>query len=113
MKTVIKLDTETWQEKYVLTNNVNDRENASWQDEDGNGAMYETYGDDLLTIFEVNRALQNHVWTYGDGDNGGTYIVNGYSRVNVIGYFITKNAWADGEIIIVEVSPEDSTKESK
>jgi hypothetical protein len=99
----IPLDGDTWEAKYELLYNANDPQNASWQDEDGNGRMYETYGDDLQTILEVGKVLPNHIWTYIDFD-GGTAVVNGYKLTNRIGHFITKNAWTNGSSVVVIVS---------
>ena len=63
--------------------------NASWQDENGNGIMFETYGDEL----EFVRSQPNeNIWTYMDGDGAGTIICAGYHFVNRIGYFVTKVA---------------------
>jgi hypothetical protein len=54
--------------------------------------MFETYGDELTFIQGAN---DNVIWTYGDGDDGGTYIWSGYSFVNRIGYFITERPWVN------------------
>lgn len=107
MTTFIELDGDAWETKYELLYNINDPKNASWQDEDGNGRMYETYGEDIQTVLTIDKTFPNHIWTYGDGDNGGLFITNGYHYVNRIGYFITKNAWSDGEIIQIEIEPND------
>jgi hypothetical protein len=62
--------------------------------------MFETYGDELKFIQEADDYI---VWTYGDGDDGGTYIWAGYSFVNRIGYFITERPWIEGTDVQVEV----------
>lgn len=71
--------------------------NASFQDETGKGIMFETYGDEEQYIKTYPNP--NCIWTYGDGDDGGTYIWNGWSYVNRIGYFITEVPWSDDEEI--------------
>ncbi len=54
--------------------------------------MFESYGDE----FEFVKAQDsNRIWTYSDGDNGGTYISDGYHVVNRIGYFITSVLYDD------------------
>jgi len=49
--------------------------------------MFETYGKEVEF---VKKAHPSHIWTYGDGDDGGSYIWAGWSFVNRIGYFITE-----------------------
>jgi hypothetical protein len=63
--------------------------------------MFETYGSELEFIRTINP---NHVWTLGDGDDGGMYIWNGYGIVNRIGYFITAVPFEDNTTIQVLVS---------
>ena len=61
---------EDWEYRYKPVKNHLD-DNASFQDEHGNGIMFETFGDEL----EYVQATDNHyIWTYGDGDDGGGYI---------------------------------------
>ena len=74
--------------------------NASFE-----GHMFETYGEELEFIKSQNPY---HIWTYGDGDSGGTYIWNGWHIVNRIGYFITEVPWVEGQEIQVNVlDPEE------
>jgi hypothetical protein len=49
--------------------------------------MFETYGDEIEFVKQQPEA---HIWMYGDGDDGGTYIWNGWGFVNRIGYFVTE-----------------------
>lgn len=100
MKTL--LDGDTWQEEYGLVINPHDPEGSAWQDEDGQGAMFETYGEDHEVVCSVNLVLPNHLWTYIDYGNG-TAIVsgNGYHTGTPIGYFITKKAWEEDIMIMV------------
>lgn len=71
-----------------------------------NGCMFETYGAEYDAVRAADPA---RVWTYIDGDNGGTYIVNGWHYVNRIGYFITElpfdDSAADCEIEVGEPDP--------
>jgi hypothetical protein len=111
MDTFIELSGDDWENKYELLYNINNPQDASWQDEDGNGRMYETFGADIDTVMTIVKTFPNHVWTYGDGNNGGLFITNGFRYINRIGYFITKNAWNTGETIQIEIEPNDQDEE--
>jgi hypothetical protein len=67
-----------------------------------NGEMFETYGDEV----EFIKSYPNPecIWTYGDGDDGGTYIWNGWSFVNRLGYFITEVPCPPNTTIQVQIS---------
>lgn len=65
------------------------------------GYIFETYGDEEQYIKTYPNP--NCIWTYGDGDDGGTYIWNGWSYVNRIGYFITEVPFQDGEEIQIPI----------
>jgi hypothetical protein len=84
---------EEWLEKYQPVDNHLDN-NASFQDENGNGIMFETFGDELQYVLSIANNEPNQVWTYVDGDDG-TYVTNGYHLVNRIGYFITAVPYDD------------------
>ena len=81
----VKMSYDKWCEKYKPIVNHLDK-NASFDNGEG-GIMFETYGDEVEF---VKSQPQANIWTYGDGDNGKTYIWNGWSFVNRIGYFITE-----------------------
>ena len=89
---------EEWESKYKPSNNHIDPD-ASWQDEEGNGVLFETYGPELDFITSVDP---HKVWTYVDGDYG-LYLINGFHIVNRIGYFYCQEPWIDGELIEVTV----------
>jgi hypothetical protein len=81
MNNFIEMDFDEWCDTYKpITNHIDT--NASFD-----GAMFETYGDEVIF---VNAQDPAYIWTYGDGDDGGSYIWNGWSFVNRIGYFITE-----------------------
>lgn len=95
MDNFIELTFEEWVEKYrPITNHID--ENASF-----NGLMFETYGDEVEF---VKQAGNGHIWMYGDGDDGGSYIWNGWGFVNRIGYFITEIPFTPDCTIQVQVS---------
>jgi hypothetical protein len=86
---------EDWLAYYKpLVNHLDD--NASWQDEDGRGIMFETYGDELEFILGCNPAC---VWTYCDNEDGKLVLVSGlYSfEMGVVGYFVTQVPVADDD----------------
>ena len=96
------MDVQEWEEKFKPVLNHLDS-NASWQDGEGNGIMFETYGKELEHIlFQMLSGGADTVWTYVDGDSG-TYVVKGMQFVNRIGYFITRlpaNHETDYEILV-------------
>lgn len=92
------MNTTEWETKYKPTINRFDS-NASWQDEAGNGIMFETYDIELEW---VRTQPNENVWTYIDGDNGELLLIAGFHIVNRIGYFVTEVPW-DNENEVVEV----------
>lgn len=106
-----KLTVDQWMEEFIpIKNHLSD--NASWQDENGDGIMFETFGIELGFVLGVAYANPQKIWTYVDGDDG-TYIVDGYHLVNRIGYFITQNPSGD-EFIEIEVDKyEDDEEDSE
>lgn len=98
-------DSEAWQEFYKpITNHLDP--NASWQDDDGSGVMFETFGEEVEYVLQADR---NHVWTYSDGDDGSTIVCAGYWLVNRIGYFVTELPWSDPDawFVVSEAEPDD------
>jgi hypothetical protein len=65
------------------------------------GLMFETYGEEYEFI---KGTPERHIWTYGDGDDGGSYVWNGWSFVNRIGYFITEVPFPENTTIQIKVS---------
>jgi hypothetical protein len=97
-KTLVELTEEQWFDTYKPIPNHLD-ENASFNDGD-NGYMFETYGDELEF---VKAQDSNRIWTYSDGDNGGTYISDGYHVVNRIGYFVTTVPYDDSQYYQIQL----------
>ncbi len=64
------------------------------------------YGDEVAFVKEQDP---NKIWMYGSGDDGGTYIWNGWGFVNRLGYFITEVPFPDNTIIQVQVAEPDLT----
>ncbi len=96
METFIEQTFEFWLEEFKpITNHIDN--NASFD-----GAMFETYGDEVEFVKSQDPRC---IWTYGDGDDGGSYIWNGWHFVNRIGYFITEVPCPDDTTIQVQVSP--------
>ena len=106
MNDLIELTEEEWFNTFKPLPNLIDPD-ASFSDGEV-GYMFETYGKELEF---VKAASDRHIWTYGDGDDGGTYIWSGWSFVNRIGYFITEVPFSDGVDVQVLVSEPDLTDE--
>lgn len=95
MSAFLELDFDTWFDTYKpIPNNIN-------PDSSFGGYMFETYGEEYEF---VKKAHDNHIWMYGDGDDDGTYIWNGWGFVNRIGYFITEVPFSNGVDVQVTVS---------
>lgn len=85
MNDFIEMSFDEWCDTYKpIINHIDTR--SSFDNGDG-GTMFETYGDEVE--FVKTQPLEN-IWMYGDGDDGGTYVWNGWGFVNRIGYFITE-----------------------
>lgn len=95
-----RLSIEKWEATYKPIANLLD-ENPAWANENGEGIFFETYGDQEKFVCAIDY---HYVWTFVDGDNGGTYIVNGRSFVNRIGYFVTQVPWKDEDNFCMKVS---------
>jgi hypothetical protein len=81
MDTFIEMDFDEWCATYKpIPNNI-------VEDSSFDGTMFETYGDEVAFVKKADPA---YIWMYGDGDDGGSYIWNGWHIVNRIGYFITE-----------------------
>lgn len=99
MNNFIEMDYDEWLKTYKPIYNHIDN-NASFQDETGQGIMFETYGDEVAFVKSMNPAK---IWTYGDGDDGGGYIWSGWSFINRIGYFITEVPCPENTEIQIQV----------
>jgi len=95
MDKFVEMDYDTWIETYrPILNHIDT--NASFD-----GMMFETYGDEVDFVKEQDV---HHIWMYGDGDDGGSYVWSGWGFVNRIGYFITEVPWIEGETTQIRVS---------
>jgi hypothetical protein len=95
MDNFIEMDFDEWFDVYKPIQNHIDT-NASFD-----GAMFETYGEEVAFVKEQDGS---YIWTYGDGDDGGSYVWNGWSFVNRIGYFITEVPCPADTTIQIKVS---------
>jgi hypothetical protein len=81
----IEMDFDTWCDVYKpIINHIDS--NASFDNGYG-GIMFETYGDEVEFVKSQSPA---NIWMYGQGDDGGTYVWNGWGFVNRLGYFVTE-----------------------
>jgi hypothetical protein len=95
MDKFIEMTEDEWFETYKpISNNIDT--NASFD-----GHMFETYGAEVEFVKKADPA---YIWMYGDGDDGGSYIWNGWHIVNRIGYFITEVPCPPDTTIQVQVS---------
>jgi hypothetical protein len=95
MSNFIEMDFDEWCETYKpIPNNI-------VEDSSFDGTMFETYGDEVAFVKKADPA---YIWMYGDGDDGGSYIWNGWHIVNRIGYFITEVPCPADTTIQVKVS---------
>lgn len=95
MNNFIEMEYEEWVETYKpIPNNID-------KDASFDGMMFETYGAEVEF---VKKAHPNHIWMYGDGDDGGSYIWAGWGFVNRLGYFITELPFPENTDIQVRVS---------
>lgn len=91
----IEMDFDEWCATYKPIKNHIDKDSSF------NGEMFETYGDEVAFVKEQDNS---YIWTYGDGDDGGSYIWNGWHFVNRIGYFITEVPCPPDTVIQIKVS---------
>ncbi len=104
MDNFVEMDFDEWCDTYKpIINHIDS--NASFDNGDG-GVMFETYGDEVEFVKSQSPA---NIWMYGQGDDGGTYVWNGWGFVNRLGYFITEVPCPDGLTIQVQVGEPDLT----
>ena len=84
-----------------IANHLNRHASCFWND--GDGSMFETYGDELEYV--RSQPFEN-VWTYIEAD-GGSFLVSGYRLINRLGYFITEEAVPDGMAFEVNLEGDD------
>lgn len=102
MPDLVQLTEDDWFDKFKPLPNHLDP-NASFNDGD-HGYMFETYGKEL----EFVKAQEpNKIWTYCDGDDGGTYIFEGYRMVDRIGYFVTTLPYNETQSYQIQVYDPD------
>jgi len=95
MDKFIELDYDEWVATYKpIPNNIDT--NASFD-----GMMFETYGHEVEFVKKADPA---HIWMYGDGDDGGSFIWSGWGFVNRLGYFITEVPCPPDTTIQIRVS---------
>jgi hypothetical protein len=102
----IEMDHDEWFDTYKPIPNHIDK-NASFSDGE-HGYMFETYGDEVEFVKKADPA---HIWMYGSGDDGGTYIWSGWGFVNRLGYFITEVPCPPDTTIQIMVGEPDLTCE--
>jgi hypothetical protein len=94
---------DEWWSIYQPKDNHIDPDGASWS-----GTMFETYGAEVEF---VQNTPENFVWTLVEVDGKGI-LVNGYSYVNRLGYFVCEVPWKDNEFFEI-VAYDDSEEEEE
>jgi hypothetical protein len=97
---------DEWFKTYKPIPNHIDKD-ASFNDGE-QGYMFETYGAEVEFVKKADPA---HIWMYGEGDDGGTYIWSGWGFVNRLGYFITEVPCPPDTTIQIMVAEPDLTCE--
>jgi hypothetical protein len=100
MNAFIEMDFDEWFDTYKPIKNAID-DNASFD-----GHMFETYGDEVNF---VKAQDENRIWMYGSGNDGGTFVWNGWGFVNRLGYFITEVPCPENTHMQMRVSDDDLT----
>jgi hypothetical protein len=101
MNNFIEMDFDEWFDTYKPIPNHIDERGASFD-----GYMFETYGAEVEF---VKKAHPDHVWMYGSGDDGGTFVWSGWGFVNRLGYFITEVPCPPNTDMQMRVSEDDLT----
>ena len=94
---------EEWETAFrPVTNHLDD--NASFQNEDDEGIMFETFGEELDFVLAQEPS---YVWTYHHGENNSTYITNGIGFINRLGYFVTTFPYPEGIEYFIQVEEDN------
>ena len=83
----LNLSIEQWESKYKPIANPNAEDECS-------ADRFETYGEDLDYVLNIENTTPKRVWTLEDID-GQLIICAGYHLVNRINYFVTEVEWED------------------
>jgi len=95
----IELTEDQFDEQFPLvTNHLNP--NASWAFGEGEGCLFETYGEELEFIRQQDP---NRVWTIVDGDDGDLSVISGFHFVNRIGYLLSRDPVPHNRLIEVRI----------
>jgi hypothetical protein len=90
----VELTMEEFEERFPLVANPFEDADPIWQDDDGNGCWFETYGEQLEFVTKQNPL---NVWTVMDDDQ----IQSGFHVANRSGYLVSKNPRREGERLFV------------
>jgi len=100
-KTYLELTEDEFDEQYpLLENHINP--NASWTIGDGNGCLFETYGEELNFLRQQDPRF---IWTVIDADDCHPYVVSGVRFVNRIGYLVSLVPIPENTLIVVRLDP--------
>ena len=87
---LITMTTDEWMKEFrPVANHI--EKNSPWENENGEGTMFETYGEELDFVKKTNNENPFRVWTIMDCDESDDLIIcEGFHFVNRMGYFITE-----------------------
>jgi hypothetical protein len=86
------IDEDEFDKTYALEKNPFD-ENAGWD-----GCMFETYGEELEYVQNIERTSSHRVWTIVESDEG-MAIISGMHYVNRFGYLVTQQKYTNQTIV--------------
>jgi hypothetical protein len=86
----MEISEDVFYEEYKPVKNHLD-DNASFD-----GCLFETYGEELDYIYELNKK-SNKVWTIIEGDDDNMTYLAGFHIVNRFGFLVTEKEWVSGD----------------
>jgi hypothetical protein len=95
-----ELTLEEFEERFPRVANPHPDAEPTWEDDDGNGCWFETFGDQLEFVKKQNPLT---IWTVLDDDS----VVSGFHVANRSGYLISKVARGADEAFVVPAQPMD------
>lgn len=105
--TIIEMTEDEFDDRYKLVpNHLNP--NAGWAYGDGNGCLFETFGEELDYVRSQDPQT---IWTLVDGSDGDLYLQSGYHFVNRIGYLLSTLPVPVGTEIQVRIPMSDDDAE--
>ena len=90
MKTITE---DQFHEQFTFEENLLDP-NASFD-----GYMFETFGDELDYVMQIQNDTPNRIWTIIEGESGELFYMTGFHLVNRMGFLISNEPWNEETIV--------------